>query len=654
MRRIRRYIAGIVLLALAAPATPEVAKATFQPIGMRVEGGEERWRSEPRFHLRWVNPPAVAAVRYRLRDPTGGVAIADGRMPWAVSAIDFLSLPSGPGAYTAEVWLEDASGLLGPAATATLRFDDAPPGRVEPQPRPGWIGRTAFPLAIELDPPAGPQPLSGIRGYAVSADASPYGKPCAGTRCEAEEIDLQGGVAGNIATIGELPEGTRYVHAVAVSGSGVASTAVGTTTLRVDKTDPETSLSGAPAGWANAPVTLTAHATDDASGMAAAGPAEPFTAIRVDGGAPIVAAGDEVAATVISSGVHTVAWYARDAAGNVNDGGVSNGLPNRAPRTAVIRIDREPPAVAFAAAQDPADPELIVARAGDAGSGLDRSRGAIAVRRVGSGESFRELATRVEGGVLHAHWDSASAPAGEYEFRATAFDLAGNVTVSTVRPGGTPMRLRAPLKLPLRIEIRGARGRVPHGRRAWFGGLLLAGRRSPAAHIPVRVIERFAAGSTSSERVTTIRTGTNGRFGLRLPTGPSREVIAEVTATPTTRAASSPPIALAVEGRVSLRVSSRVARVGGRPIVLRGRVGATGARLPAEGKAIELQFRLPGLPWSEFRTVRSDRRGRFRLAYRFSDDDSRGVRFQFRAYAPAQSGWPFEPAGSRPVAVRGV
>lgn len=640
-----------MLLALAALATSAApAPAAFQPIGLRVEGGEEGWRSEPRFQLRWTNPPDVAAVRYRLRDPAGAVAIPDRRLPWTATAIGFLSVPSGPGAYTAEVWLEDQGGALGPPVTATLRFDDAPPGRVEPQPRTGWIGRSAFPLAIRLDPPEGPQPLSGIRGYAVSVDASPYGRPCAKSRCGAEEIDLQGGIEGNTAMIGELPEGTRYVHAVAVSGSGVASNEVGATTLRVDKTDPETSLSGSPGGWANAPVTLTAHSSDDVSGMAAGA----FTAIRVDGGAPIVAAGDKVTTTVISSGVHTVAWYARDAAGNVNDGGISNGLPNRAPRAAVVRIDREQPRVAFAAAQDPADPELIVARASDAASGLDPVGGTIAVRRVGSGEPFRELVTGADGGVLRARWDSASLPPGEYEFRATALDRAGNSAASIVRSGGSPMRLRAPLKLPLRIEAEAASGRVPHGRRARFGGRLLAGRRSAAAHVPVRVVERFAAGSTTSERVTTIRTGTDGRFGLLLPPGPSREIRAEVAATPTTGAASSPPVVVAVAGRVSLRASARVARVGGRPIVLHGRVATAGATLPAEGKAIELQFRLPGSRWSEFRTVRTDRRGRFRLAYRFSDDDSRGVRFQFRAYAPAQSGWPFEPAGSRPVAVRGA
>ena len=96
------------------------------------------------------------------------------------------------------------------------------------------------------------------------------------------------------------------------------------------------------------------------------------------------------------------------------------------------------------------------------------------------------------------------------------------------------------------------------------------------------------------------------------------------------------------------------ARIGGAAVVFRGRVASGGAAVPADGKVVQLQFRLPGLPWSEFRTVRTDRRGRFRYAYRFSDDDSRGVRFQFRAYAPAQAGWPFEPAGSLPVAVLGT
>jgi hypothetical protein len=111
---------------------------------------------------------------------------------------------------------------------------------------------------------------------------------------------------------------------------------------------------------------------------------------------------------------------------------------------------------------------------------------------------------------------------------------------------------------------------------------------------------------------------------------------------------------LAVRGGVRMRVSTPTAEVGGRPVVFSGSVATAGASIPAEGKTVQLQFRLRGLPWSEFRTIKTDPRGRFHYAYRFADDDSRGTRFQFRAFAPAQAGWPFEPASSTPVSVRGV
>ena len=64
-----------------------------------------------------------------------------------------------------------------------------------------------------------------------------------------------------------------------------------------------------------------------------------FTAIQVDHGAPVTAGGSEVQATVIAEGVHSIAYYAKDAAGNVNDGATANGVPNRPPGMAT-REDR--------------------------------------------------------------------------------------------------------------------------------------------------------------------------------------------------------------------------------------------------------------------------------------------------------------------------
>jgi hypothetical protein len=170
--------------------------------------------------------------------------------------------------------------------------------------------------------------------------------------------------------------------------------------------------------------------------------------------------------------------------------------------------------------------------------------------------------------------------------------------------------------------------------------------------MPLRVVERFGPGAGIPERVTSVSTGADGRFALRLAPGPSREVLAVFAGTRTRTRTSSSPARLGVRSGVRLWASSASALIGGRPVVFRGRVA--GEEVPAGGLAVQLEFRLPGIPWSEFRTLQTDRDGRFRYAYRFSDDDSRGVRFLFRAYVNAQDDWPYEPGGSLPVAIRGI
>jgi hypothetical protein len=647
------FVGLLVALALGdAPA----ARASFQPLDLRVDGGEENWHAQRQFALRWSNPPGVAAVHYRVLAPDGGVAIEQTTLDWPATSIQHVSVPPMPGAYVAEVWLEQADGALGEVEDATLRFDDSRPADVQVLSVDGWIGRNAFPYPIQLSHPAAPLPLAGIRGYAVSVDGLAAGSPCAGpAECSDAETDLRGGIDADLLSLGELPEGVSFVHTVAVSGSGVPSATPGSTVLRVDKTDPAVRLDGdRGSSWSNEALTLRVTANDAASGMEASGASGPFTAIRIDAGAPTTAPGNTVAASVIASGVHTVSYYARDAAGNLADGAFSNGKPNPAPATATVRIDRESPLVAFAPAQDPLDPERIEARASDSLSGLAPGRASIAVRPAGSGERFQALPTELHSGLLRVRWDSDSYPPGEYEFRTTVHDVAGNAASSLSRGDGRRMLLRAPLKVATKIFV-GSRDRtVPYGRGTWFGGRLIAARRVPIADAAVKIVERFQAGAVPRERASTARTAADGSFGVHLPPGPSRQVIAIAPPSGTVQGTTSKPLELSVHSRVGLRVSARHARVGGAPVVFSGRVGGDGAAIPADGKTVQLQFRLPGLPWSEFRTVRTDGRGRFRYPYRFTDDDSRGVRFQFRAYAPAQAGWPFEPAGSLPVTVQGV
>ncbi|HXV05334.1 MAG TPA: hypothetical protein VFP23_05455 [Solirubrobacterales bacterium] len=666
MRGLRLTLAAAALVASLAlqewRAGAAVAPADYHPSYLSVEGGQEAWHPSRDFDVEWMLPrdpstwrdAPVAAVHYRVHNAAGAVVIGERRIPGPQQEINPLTVPDVPDVYTVEVWLEDPTGFEGPVVTARLRFDDARPAPVEPAQPAEWIAANAIPYPVRIGRPA-TQPLSGIAGYAVSVDSSPTGDPCkAADRCARSELDLDGGVEDDTLTLADLVEGTSYLHSVAVSGSGMKSSATGTAVLHVDKTLPVTRLAGLPSGWSDRPVTLTATATDALSGMRADGPSGPFTAIRVDEGAPAIASGGSVSATLIAEGAHEVVYYARDAAGNVDDGGTANGRPNVAPQTAVVRIDRSAPGIAFANRQDPGEPESIRARVADSLSGADLSRGWIGVRPAGAGGRFQPLPTEADEGGLRARWDSDAWPDGNYEFQVTGYDVAGNSATTTRRGDGAAMVLSNPLKTVTTLVGAGGWKRpLPYGRGASFGGRLTTGPGEPLAGMPVRVVERFGPGARERERVSTAWTDGEGRFAAPLAPGPSREVQAFFAGTPTLSRAATPPQPLLSHSGIRLRVSSKVATVGGRPIVFSGSVGAAGCAIPPAGKAVELQFRLPGLGWTEFRTVRTNAAGRFRYAYRFSDDDSRGVRFQFRAYAAAQGNWPYEPGGSRPVAVRG-
>jgi hypothetical protein len=661
--RIKACMIAVTLAALATAFAP-IPRATAspsRPTDLRVVGGGD-WHSTNRFTLSWVEPaaqvPALVATHYRIRNPQEAI-IDEDQVNSVNDGLNGLTVPKIPGTYSAEVWFEDTTNTRGPIATVAMRFDNARPTGVGLEAVPGWISRTSFPLRVRIGHPQGPPPLSGIRGYAAMISRLPNSAPCAASdRCADAETDLRAGIADDQLAIAALAEGTHHLHAVAVSGSGMKSVTSAHTTLQVDLSDPVTRLTGAPPGWTNRAVSLTATATDNDSGMGGGDSAQPaFTAIRVDRGAPAVSPGASTATRVITEGVHLIEYYARDAAGNVDDGALTNGVPNHLPRTALVRIDRSPPVLAFANSEDPHDPDLLRAWIGDGLSGADPSRGWIGVRRLHSGDSFQRLPRApAANGELRARWDSDSYPVGAYEFQATGYDKAGNATVTSRRRNGTAIVLANPLKpstaLVAMLNGKPSERIFPYGRSVRLSGRLTTGIRSPLSGMPVRIVEHFAAGRGPAVRVSNIKTGPGGVFAVRLAPGPSREITASFAGSPTLSRSASRPLQLEVRSAVRLRASSGVADVGGAPLVFAGRVQPPEA-IPEEGKSVQLQFRLAGLPWSEFRTVQTDARGRFRYAYRFSDDDSRGARFQFRAYAPAQDDWPYEPAGSRPVIVQG-
>jgi hypothetical protein len=620
-----KVLAVLLAISLALAAEAVAASGVLSP-----KAGSS-WQAKRTFAIEWdpIAPPDPTEAAYEIRSSQDQL-VAAFRRPIGEMLKD-VSVPTTPGAYTLDAWLVNGSGVAGPRSSTTLRFDNAAPPPPSVEPPPGWLlGAQAATVGVAA--PAGQPPLSGIGGIAISVDGSGGSSPCAqANRCLPEEIDLPG-AAGGVLPLGTLPEGVHLVRAVTVSGSGVPSQ-VTTAVLRVDASDPVLSLDGVPRGWSNRPVTVTARAADSLSGMAAAGPLGPFTAIAADGAAPARASGDAVSAWVGGSGIHTVEYSARDAAGNVSGNA-----------RATVWIDEDPPTVAFAAAQDPAEPERIEAIVSDPLSGPSPDRGSIGVRLSGTRAPFETLPTRNAGDRLVARWDSDSYPPGKYEFLATGYDVAGNSATGTNRARGGRMVLVNPLKAQVELEA-DLSGRRLAGKLRRIGG-------GPVAGQDVVVIETFAAGSSPRQRVTAVSTDREGAFAMRLEPGPSRDVIVRFAGTRLLSRAASRVAHIEAATRIRLRASAATAKVGGKPIVFSGRVVRRGATTVA-GLPVELQFRFRGGGWSEFRTVEADARGRFRYRYRFSDDDSRGVRFQFRAHVKGREGWPYGPGTSRPVKVTG-
>jgi hypothetical protein len=665
-----RRLAALPLLALLLFWSPTAASADLG--GLRVEGLPWAWHAGRVFNVEW-DEVANGPVSYRFlntpwdegvywRDAPTSMQIPVPVPPWA-------ALPP-PGEYVVELRVGS-----GPPSTLRLRYDPSVPGPPQVAVPSGWFDSHAqIPVAIEPPPYV---PPSTIFGYAYSVSANPGETPCATAGfCVDTDFDLPGGVDRRELTVGPLPDGTSYLNVIAVSGAGIVSP-VASLPLHIDASPPAIRFAGVPSDWVNHPVTVTALAEDRASGTAAAGPNGPFTALAIDGGTPTLALGGAVAATIRGDGTHLVTAWARDQLGN------ASGAEATPPAT--VRIDEAPPRVAFANAQRAEDPELIEVAVADPLSGPSADRGSIEVRPAGTSQAFEPLRTKTTAAGLQARWSSDDYAPGGYEFRAIGFDAVGNRTLSEQRADGTPMVLRNPIKIPTAIEsgfggarlvwqrchrLDGDRRRcrretvtgfgsrpasrtIAYGRPLRFGGVLRNATGAPLAGLPVEIVETFAAGADAAQRRTTVTSRGDGRFDALLAPGPSRRVEAFFAGTKTLTRSAGRKVAMEVRAGVRFAASTSAARIGAEPVIFSGRLFAGEAKIHRTGRPIQLEFRIPGGEWSEFRTVQTDRHGRFRYPYAFTDDDSRNIRFQFRAVSPEQSDFPYRPAASAPVVVTG-
>ncbi|HEY4278081.1 MAG TPA: carboxypeptidase-like regulatory domain-containing protein, partial [Conexibacter sp.] len=340
----------------------------------------------------------------------------------------------------------------------------------------------------------------------------------------------------------------------------------------------------------------------------------------------------------------------RDAAGNADR--------DRAATLDGLRLDREPPAAAFAPLA-PSDPTRVRLTASDAASGL--AGVTVEARRRGEAE-WRALSAQPEAGGYSAVVDDEQLPAGRYELRARVNDQAGNQRIVAALADGQPLELQLPLRggtalsvgRSTRVRVKSARGkpryhrvlvRKPHA--GYGSAVALTGRvtnaaGNPRSQVPVEVLERVDLPGLEWRHLATVTTGSSGSFTFRALPGPARALRFRYPGTATTRP-SVEEVELRVRAGVTLIPSRDYVR-NGHSVVFRGRL--LGRPIPREGKLLTLQA-LTSRGWRTFATPRAGGRdGRWTYRYHFTDTTST-VRYAFRVIAPKEAGYPYEEGISR-------
>ena len=180
-------------------------------------------------------------------------------------------------------------------------------------------------------------------------------------------------------------------------------------------------------------------------------------------------------------------------------------------------------------------------------------------------------------------------------------------------------------------------------------GVAVVGRLSQLSQpVPegslIEVHERRDHARTSERTRAPVKTKADGSFSVALvTTRPSRTV--RLVYRPT---ASSQVVSRALKLRV--RAASRVrASLRGRTVRFSGRV--LSRPVPRAGKRIVMEGRSPRSAWTAFKTLRTDREGRFSGTYRLRVRRP-GVTLKVRAVVPRENGYGYLGSRSRAVTFR--
>lgn len=464
---------------------------------------------------------------------------------------------------------------------------------------------------------------------------------------------------------GRMPEGAQPLTVTAEDGAGNVATSA-PVTVRIDNAAPgavPVGLAGGEAwrnqndfdaAWTNPPEGDRAPIAAAHYRICRAGSGE---CVAGESTGPGIAQIDNLA--VPAPGEWELRVWREDAAGNQQ--------PANASLPVSLRFDPEPPQLGFEnpSAEDPTRVSVLVT---DHISGL--GGGSIELSQVGSGV-WQVLPASREGDHLVTRVDDAALPAGEYDFRAAAHDLASNLTTTDRRLDGQPMRLRLPLRMTtsLRAGILQERTRfrtvrrngkkrkvrrtvtvlkeqakVRFGRRVRFAGRLTNGAGHPIADAQLLVYSQAPGGA--EQLAGNVATSSGGEFAYEVEARSSQRLrfVYPGTATilPIEETADLLVKAYSTLNAEPMRV------LNGDSVNFGGRV--KGRPLPEGGKLVELQVRYPG-EWQTFKTMRTKPDGTWRFEFPFTRVCG-AQSFRFRAHLPGEAGFPFEPGNSRKLTVR--
>jgi hypothetical protein len=690
--------------------------APNEPSRLSVVGGEG-WHTTDAFTIRWSNPASAAPVNrayYEICKSGGSGCSTASQTGDSIAQLTDVQVGQ-PGDYTVRVWLADAAGNVSDAKSGPmhLKFDNVPPGQAAPQHRNGWVNQSdAKHLDQQIDPNGNP-PVSGIAGYAVTSDGSVPGSninvPVTGATGYVGHKDLNG-----------LPEGTTTVKARAISGAGIPSQQVGSTDVHVDLTAPTVTVENAPdaQAWTRTPVALRIVSADPGllSGMAS-GPDDrdvesggyirfsrdgavnervrgPQRDLGPDGRLGHVSSATADVA-VATDGSHTVSYRAADVAGNTSP-----------EERITFRIDQAPPELAVFEPQQQSDPRLVTVAASDLTSGL-ADGGRIQLRRIAPTRGdWISLHTARHDNRYYAHVDNATLPDGDYEFRATIPDQAGNEAVATMDRAGDPeilhitptqigpyptvlltggppvssgpdaqdadatvettitaqavkrtvTRRKCKRRRPSRAkkcpggvrELLVHELRLPFGKRASIRGALTTAAGAAIPGTEVTVLARPARAGAAYAAEASIRTDSSGAFTYRAPAGAGRPLDLHYRGDEKYKHADD-QVTLRVPAAVTITASRHSIR-NGQHVRFAGKL--LGRPYPARGKVLDLQayYRRK---WRTFATPRAALNGPWTQTYRF--EATRGtVLYRFRVRVRATSDYPYELGYSRVTNVRVV